>query len=320
MHSDEPMAEAMRATLESQARKLSKRLRKARRGKADGVHDSRSTLRLMREGIAIMGRTVFEPSRCAKLARGLRDAERALGKTRDDDVLLDDLDGWLRRADREARYELAPLRECIVERRARHARTAARTLRRKRTRRAVVRVDRWVQGRPRDVLSEAPDGSKSARRLVRHFLFDQTWRAYEEILACGQRRPPDLDVIHKVRSACRRLRFTLEIFQDVLAPQSRQLVAAIHALQNRLGDLHDDAVATDLLERLLARGKVERNDAVLAYVARRKRHRDRLRADFDREWIALDGAGFRLALFRALDDGSEPREISSDPVDLVTAA
>jgi CHAD domain-containing protein len=317
MHADEPMAEAMREILESQARKLSKRLRKAKRGKAEGVHDSRSTLRLMREGIAIMGRTVFEPSCCEKLARGLREVERALGKTRDDDVLLEDLDGWLRRVDREARYQLAPLRECLVERRARHARAAAHELRRKRTRRAVVRVYRWVRGRPRDVLPEATDSMKAVRRLVRHFLFDQTWRAYEEILAYGQRRPPSLEVIHKVRSSCRKLRFTLEIFQDVLAPQSHQLIGAIHALQNRLGDLHDDAVATTLLERLVARGKVERNDAVEAYIARRKRHRDRLHADFDREWSALDAAAFRLALFRALGDGAEPREIS---IELVTAA
>ncbi|HXX70320.1 MAG TPA: CHAD domain-containing protein [Polyangiaceae bacterium] len=317
MRADELMAEAMRSTLESQARKLTRRLRKAKRGDAEGVHDSRSTLRFMREGLAIMGRTVFEASRCEELARGLRDVERALGKTRDDDVLLEDLDRWLRRVEREARYQLAPLRECIAERRTKHARSAARKLRRKCTREAVMQVHRWLRGRPRDVLPNGKDGATAVRRCVRHFVFDQTWRAYEEILAYGQQRPPSIEVIHNVRSSCRRLRFTLEIFQGVLAPQSQQLVAAIHALQNRLGDLHDAAVATARVERFIARGKVESNEAVEAYLARRKHHRDRLHAEFDREWNAIDAAGFRMALFRALGDGGEPREIS---VELVSAA
>jgi len=308
----------MRSTLEAHARKLSRRLRKAKRGKADGVHGSRSTLRLVREGLGIMGRTVFDPRRCEALACGLREIERALGKTRDDDVLLEDLDGWLRQVEREARYQLAPLRERIAELRAEHARAATRKLGRSRTRKAVVRLCRWLRGRPRDVLPEATSGgTRAARRLVRHFLFDQTWRAYEEILAYGQRRPPSIDVIHKVRSSCRRLRFTLEIFQDVLAPQAHHLIAAIHALQNRLGVLHDDAVATARVERWIARGKVARNDAIEAYLDRRKRHRDRLHAEFDREWSALDAAAFRLALFRALGDGAEPRELS---IELVTAA
>lgn len=317
MRADEPMAEAMRSTLESYARKLSRRLRKARRGKADGVHDSRSTLRLMREGLAIMGRTVFEPDRCENLARGLREVERVLGKTRDDDVLLEDLDRWLRRVERETRYQLTPLRECITDLRAKHARVARRKLRSKRTRRAVGYVRRWLRGRPRDVLPEARNGATAVRRFVRHFVFDQTWRAYEEILAYGQRRPPSIDVIHNVRSSCRRLRFTLEIFQDVLAPQAQQLIGAIHALQNRLGDLHDDAVATTRVERWIARGKVEPNEAIEAYLARRRQHRDRLHAEFDREWNAIDAAGFRLALFRALGDGAEPRELS---IELVSAA
>lgn len=311
------MADAMRSTLELQARKLSRRLRKAKRGDAEGVHDTRSTLRLMREGLAIMGRTVFEESRCRELASGLREVERALGKTRDDDVLLEDLDRWLRRVEREARYQIAPLRECIAARRAKHARTAARKLRRKRTRQAVMHLQHWLRGGPRDVLSSMKDGTKAVRRCVRHFVFDQTWRAYEEILAYGQQRPPSIAVIHNVRSSCRRLRFTLEIFEGVLAPQSRQLVAAIHELQNRLGELNDAAVATARVERLIARGEVESNDAVENYLSRRKHHRDRLHAEFDREWNAIDAAGFRAALFRALGDGSEPRELS---VELVSAA
>src|SRR5579864_5482031 len=92
------MAEAMRTTLEPWARKLKKRLRKARRGDADGVHDSRTLLRRLRQGLAIMGSSVFDPEVIDDLRRGLRRVEHALGPTRDDDVMIAHLHRYLRRA------------------------------------------------------------------------------------------------------------------------------------------------------------------------------------------------------------------------------
>jgi len=45
--------------------------------------------------------------------------------------------------------------------------------------------------------------------------------AYEEALAYDTRAVDDLDVIHKFRSACRRLRFTLELFEARRATRAR---------------------------------------------------------------------------------------------------
>jgi CHAD domain-containing protein len=313
------MAEAMRTTLEPWARTLKKRLRKARHGDADGVHDSRTLLRRLRQGLAIMGSSVFDPEVVDDLRRGLRRVEQALGPTRDDDVMIAHLHRYLRRAGAGTRRSIAPLRQRLHARRSRHERALSRELRRERTRRRTARVRRWLERGPRDVLPESNKADTAARRLVRHFTFDQTLRAYEEVIAYELRWPPDLDVIHKVRSSARRLRFTLEVFRPALSPEADEIIDSVRSLQDRLGALHDHAMAARLLERWIAAGKIPGNAAVLAYAAKRERERDKLRAEFDHEWRVLDSDRFRAALFRALG-GDRKGAPARAPLHLVPAA
>jgi CHAD domain-containing protein len=295
MRPDEPMAEALRVALETRARKLKKLLRKAGRGDVDAIHDTRTTLRRIREGLVVMGRTVFDPSRVARLERGLHDVERTLGPTRDDDVLAADLDAWLKRASRHTRTELASFHAFLSRRRRRAARRLSRALARGRTTKPVRKARRFLR-RVQATTSPPRNPAKAVPTLVRHFLPDETWHAYEEVLAYETRLPGDLDVIHKVRSSCRRLRFALELFADALPPAAEDFVDALRALQDRLGELHDHAVAVDRIDGWLARKKVPSSPSLEAYRKSRIAERDRLHGEFESEWRAITGDPFRFAL------------------------
>jgi CHAD domain-containing protein len=313
MSPEQPLADALREALGPIAEKASQSLRKAQRGDAGGVHDARAALRRLRVGLGLMGRTVFDPSKTASFARALRRIERALGPTRDDDVFIEDVDAWLVDEKPAAAHAVAPLRHTLVERRGAHARVLARRLRRDKARRALRKLSRWLSGRPRDVIAQPKNPAKAPRWLVRHFVYDEVWRSYEEILAFELRQPADFDVIHKVRGACRRLRFTLELLDGAVSGADR-VIEPLRQLQDRLGRMHDDVVSIRRLERWLKTGQVSRNRAVTAYAARRARSQDRLRAEFDREWRALSGQSLRGALFRVLAGGAtEGRPLRAGP-------
>jgi CHAD domain-containing protein len=49
----------------------------------------------------------------------------------------------------------------------------------------------------------------------------------------------DPEALHDLRIACKRLRYTVEVFESVLSPDLVDLAQTATRLQNRLGRLHD---------------------------------------------------------------------------------
>jgi CHAD domain-containing protein len=299
MTPDDPMVRAMRDALEPMRKKVTKRLRKARGGDPEAVHDARILLRRLRVGLAVMGSTAFEPESTSKVAAELRHVERLLGPTRDDDVLLEHLDGWLASGDRARKDETKPLRDLVGERRAKHLCRLERDLERAGTRMALCRLRVLLAHPGRAALAPPKNPARSAPTRVRHFIQGAVWRAYEEAVAYDDRAGDDIDVIHKFRSSCRRLRFTLELFEGAIQGGSA-VVGSLHALQARLGDLHDHAVVVARIEKWLSRSRLPRTRAIVEYVAERGRARDAMIAAFEEERRAVTAHAFRVALFRAL--------------------
>jgi CHAD domain-containing protein len=312
MRPDEPMAEATRCALEPHARKLKKRLRTAAKGDPEGIHDARTTLRRLREGLVVMGRTAYEPDCVEVLQGGLHDLEQLLGATRDDDVLLESVERWTKNASRAARAAMGPLEKHLRRRRRKHARALAKDLRTRRKVAPAKAVRGFLRGHPRGVIPPPGNPTRAAPELVRHFVAEETWRAYEEVLAYDTRIvSADFDVIHKVRSACRRLRYMLELFEGAVPPGTADVVEALRVLQDRLGELHDHVVAVARIEKWLANGQIPLNAVTDDYLGERRDARDRLRAEFEDEWRKLTGREFRHAIaivasgeMRARPDGA----------------
>ena len=177
----------------------------------------------------------------------------------------------------EDRQGLLPLQRHLRRLRRDDAQSLRRVVERKKTKKVVRTLTRFLEGK--SIAAEPPpkNPARANPSLVKHFVADEIWRAYEEVLAYETRMPASLDVIHKVRSSCRGLRYLLELFEGALPPGAADIVDALHALQDQLGDLHDHAVAAECIERWRTERELEDTKALTAYVHHRVSERDRLR-------------------------------------------
>jgi CHAD domain-containing protein len=297
MWPSEPLEEALRGVSRAGARTLRKRLRKAAKGDEKAVHDARTTIRRLREMLLVMGSTAFDRQAAEQLATRLKDLEKTLGPVRDDDVLLDSVRRWRKGAPRALGSGIEPLEKRLARQRRRHARSLGDDLARKRLRRTVKRVRQLERGQRPPTLAPPANPSNAVPTLVRHVVADQTWRAFDQVLAYDTRVPTaDVDVMHKVRSACRRLRYLLELLDGAVPTGARDVVAALRDLQDRLGTLHDHVVALQTIRTWIDRGRLRPSEAIDAYVRERTQARDRLRAEFEREWRSLTSHAFRHAI------------------------
>lgn len=292
------MADALHEAVARHAKRMRKLLRDAARGDAEAVHDTRTAIRRVREGLGVMRATVFEDRPLSKMQSRLREVLSALGATRDDDVLLADIDAWCSFHEDE-RSPLAELRALADRCRAASARAMKRELRRGRTRDTVRAVTRFFRGAPHAVAYPRAKKNAAVPTLVRHFVASQTWRGYEEVLAY-ESMPAEVAVIHRVRSACRRLRFRLDLFDGALPREASRVAELLHHSQTRLGELHDHAVAVERVDQWLARGRVARTAAIDAYLDRHREALREMRRLFTSEWRAVTGPVFRAALAHAL--------------------
>lgn len=100
-----------------------------------------------------------------------------------------------------------------------------------------------------------------ARRIVRVRIGE--YYSYEPIVA----DPLASSELHDLRIAAKRLRYTLEVFDDVLGPDTARQIERIKAIQEALGHLHDIDVRIALIGDELVevtREKVAELDRALA--------------------------------------------------------
>ena len=90
----------------------------------------------------------------------------------------------------------------------------------------------------------APTG-KNARIIARVRLEEMySWDRYVD-------NPYNIRELHNLRIAAKRLRYTLEIFEDVLPEASKSIVKELEQIREELGALHDSDVMIALLRLCL---------------------------------------------------------------------
>jgi CHAD domain-containing protein len=117
-----------------------------------------------------------------------------------------------------------------------------------------------------------------------------------------------LEQLHRLRIAAKRLRYTLEFFEEVLAPQTRALIKEMKKLQDHLGDLQDAVVASELLRDFLtwgtwghAGGKKPAAlpsepivaPGVAVYMAAKQRELQQLLSTFPEVWSYFQSGAFK---------------------------
>lgn len=96
-------------------------------------------------------------------------------------------------------------------------------------------------------------------------------RAHEKIRALGEPDPEDSDAMHALRIRYKRLRYTAELFADVLGEEAERIAKKAARLQSRLGDLHDLDVAIATIDQAQKRGAAGLADVTAALRAARPR-------------------------------------------------
>jgi triphosphatase len=212
---------------------------------AEELHDMRVATRRLRAALAIFAEIL--PVRFARLRDELGWVGDALGRVRDLDVQLAQLDAWASDSSKEDAAALAPLREVLHEQR-----------RDARERMIVVlnssRYDRLI-GAFAEGLRRGPlRTSKAAGRPVEVVAPELILDRYRAVRKAGRRIAPDshLPAYHRVRIRAKRLRYALEFLTDVYPKEIPPLVRRLVAVQDLLGLVQDAAVATQRLRTMVA--------------------------------------------------------------------
>lgn len=254
----------------------------------EGIHDMRVAIRRLRVSLRLLEESgLFERERLRGLRRRLRGAAQALGAVRDADILLKRVEAY-RDANPGAEDDLHVLITAV----RRQRKAARKRLLRSLDGRKLVRAKRQLD----DLTALAgPNDDAQPAFFVRHFAGSAIWRRYERILryeSVVAGAPPTS--LHRLRIACKHLRYALEFFESELGKATKPLVRALVQVQDHLGDLQDTVVALDAVNALCREHPANRELA--RFAAAMVAERDRLRAGFEPLWEDLSDAGISQEL------------------------
>ena len=264
----------------------------------EAVHAMRVSARRMRAAWRVFG-DGFEREAVRRYRGELREIGAQLGRVRDLDVLIELVEAhgarrgvrqraglaslvaaWHAERDAQGRRPRPPARVAAV----RHLRQGLRTL---------VETPGHAA---RPVAPHAP-------ALVRTRMPGQIWRAYQDVWAFdGAVAGADLATLHELRIAAKWLRYTLEFVRGPLDPEASALIRPVVALQDHLGDQHDQHVAAERARAWAARTIMA--DAEVRSITRLVTSLDarveRLGASLEATWQPLVAPGYRRRLGRAI--------------------
>jgi len=254
---DDTMVEAARKVLTLHFQRVLHHEAGTRAGEdIEELHGMRVAMRRMNAALRVFS-DYADSTRLEMVRKGVRRAGRKLGGVRDLDVFWVRAQAYLDTLPPERQGDLAPLRDAFeVEReRARNRLLAYLNSDRygtfkQRTAELLQRADAWK-------LPKLTRKGDPMPYRVRHVAPLAVYEQAMALLANDEwvtgARPP-LKRLHRLRIAARRFRYTLEFFQEVLAPQTEDLIARIAGLEHHLGDLQDAVVSSGLLRDFLTWG------------------------------------------------------------------
>jgi CHAD domain-containing protein len=301
---DDPMSEAGRKVLLFHLARMLKHEEGTREGiDIEELHDMRVATRRMRSAFRTFA-AYYEPRAIRPYVVGLRRTARALGKVRDLDVFMQKARSYLDGLGQDHARDLDLLLDAWQGQRE-EARVAMIQVLDGSKYRDFVDAFRLFLESPG---AGARRGDRIPPRptLVCHVAPQLIYGRWASVQAFGPLlEGAPVSVLHALRIECKRLRYTLEFFAEVLAPAAKQVIEAVIELQDHLGDLNDADVANVMLSdflfspsggeggRLIAPG-------VVAYLAVKQRELQALVEAFPQAWEVFNQPSTRQALAEAV--------------------
>jgi len=272
------------------------------------VHDMRVATRRLRASFEVFYEA-FEPGALKPHLKGLRAAARLLGEVRDLDVAMEKARAYLENLPAEQRGDLTPLfyawekqREEARRRMAAHMESPDyRTFKRK------FNLFLHTEGAGARPLPKDQPRASTVQELAPELIYRRlaAVRAYEPFL---QNAP--IERLHALRIECKKLRYTVEYFGEVLGPQADEVINGLKTLQDHLGDLNDAQVATQTLREFIDAWEPQQAglpisqrqslEAIVSYLAARHAELHHLMTTFYEVWKRVQSAGFKRKLAMAI--------------------
>jgi CHAD domain-containing protein/transposase-like protein len=245
---DDPMAEAARKALFFNFERMLLNEPGSRLGdNIESVHDMRVATRRMRSAFRLF-RPFFKTAVIKPYVHGLRDSGAALGEVRDLDVFMEKAQLFLQA---HPNTNLDPLVTAWGKRLDKARRVLIRHLDSKSFARFVDRFHAFLIT-PGEGARSLPGSEAVVAYQVRHIaprlIYEhyERVRAYEPMLVGAP-----LSTLHALRIDCKRLRYTLEFFEEVLGSEIKNVIKELKIMQDHLGDLNDTWVAGEVLRGLV---------------------------------------------------------------------
>jgi CHAD domain-containing protein len=134
------------------------------------------------------------------------------------------------------------------------------------------------------------------------------WAAYQAVwafddgLATAGLATADLATLHDLRIAAKWLRYTLEFVRAPLEPEATALIRQMVALQDHLGDQHDQHVAAVLAREFATSATLTAAQvkSTIRFVAHLDKGVDGLGRTLGTAWRPIVASSYRRALGRAI--------------------
>ena len=268
------------------------------------LHDMRVATRRMRSAFRIFA-PYYKSRAIRPYVAGLRRTARALGPVRDLDVFMQKAANYVDALEPDHAGDLDVLLGAWRDQRE-QARLAMIELLDGAKYREFVDAFRLF-------LESSGSGTRQSVRipprptLVRHVAPQLIYARWASVQAFGPLlEGAPISVLHALRIECKRLRYTLEFFGEVLSPRAGEVIEAVIRLQDHLGDLNDADVANAMLSDFLfaprAHGERDRMIApgVVAYLAVKQGELQALVETFPEAWRTFNQPDVRQALAEAV--------------------
>jgi CHAD domain-containing protein len=300
MTADDPMSEAGRkALLFYFARMLKYESAVTVPGHEDAVHDMRVATRRLRSVLKLF-KDFYHKGAIRPFRKTLGKIAGALGDVRDLEVFKLNADDY---TDTHPEYDLGPLLHTWGGQldRAREGLNAL--LHSERYQDFVVDFAEFVTepgagAIAGQISTEDIPFPYRVRHVIPHLIYEHygVVRAYETVLP-----NVPLDTLHSLRIESKRLRYTLETFEEVTGAKTKEVISGVKNLQDHLGNLQDSRVASMLIRDFIGHaGESESLAGVLGYLADREQIKQTLRSSVPQVWETFTRPTLRKALASAI--------------------
>jgi CHAD domain-containing protein len=302
---DDPMSEAGRKVLRFHFERMLEHEPGTRRGEdIEELHDMRVATRRMRAAFRVFS-PYFDPDALQPFLKGLQRTGRALGGVRDLDVFMEKAQRYLDELPEEERASLDPLLADWREQREAKRAQMLEHLDSKRYQQFVRDFGEFLLTEGAGALPVPADEPLPHHvcHLVPALIYNryQVVRGYETVIEGAP-----IATLHALRIDCKRLRYSLEFFREVLGPEAEDVIREVVTVQDHLGNLHDADVACGLLVGFLdgwARAEQRERinvSGVTRYLVAEQNELRELIESFPEAWQHFDRAEVRRKLALAV--------------------